>query len=234
MSIKKDIRSRILLVMDELDITRASLARRSEVSRSSVTQWLHEERPTEPKGKPLERLCNALGVSKEWLKGETNYRGESLRSSHVTRALESDTDGKTTNVFQMFIRDKNRKQLVHYLRDVPLSPIDRSMVNRAGVAVENVVILKLIDDCLYPEYPSGSWVYISALDKTIISNAVYAVFTGETYSARRFFIDEKTQEYYIGTNNRSTAIPITKEEIEQINFIGRIFGVSKLSFNYQD
>jgi transcriptional regulator with XRE-family HTH domain len=107
-------RERLRTAMLERKLNRTTLAERTGVDRSTVSQLLSEHQVRLPSGHVVAELAAALGVSADWLLGLTNSTlgpGEILRESlqvaqalpdradlHIERWLQEATGSKVRNV----------------------------------------------------------------------------------------------------------------------------------------
>ena len=107
-------RLRLRAAMLEHKLNRTTLALRTGVDRSTVSQLLSEHQLRLPSGHVVAELATALGVSADWLLGLSNSslgQGEILRESlqvaqalpdradvHIERWLQEATGSKVRNV----------------------------------------------------------------------------------------------------------------------------------------
>lgn len=111
--------SRIVELLNEQGLTQEELARKSGVSKGSITAWIFGDKQhhirTEPKIKSLNSVAQVLGVSVDYLIGNTDIKPLNLKLQAISK--ETGLSEKTISLFKEIKALDNEKELSRFFEN---------------------------------------------------------------------------------------------------------------------
>ncbi len=160
------------------------LAERVSVSQPTIVHW--EQGTHTPRHLALARLADALGVSRQWLRGD----GEVFAAQSVEKVVMPNVTQSAHQMYlsvplihvPVFAGPFDRTEIEACLRyertPVGYAPISRDIHSPIGVRVDDPAVRR--------EFPKGSTAIIDCADKTLVDGKYYLVSASGAARLRRW------------------------------------------------
>jgi transcriptional regulator with XRE-family HTH domain len=160
------------------------LAERVSVSQPTIVHW--EQGTHTPRHLALARLADALGVSRQWLRGD----GEPIAARSIEKATISSVQLSPHQTYltmplvhvPIFSGPLDRTEIEACLR-LERSPIGYVPVSRA---IARPIAMRVDDPAVRREFPKGSIAIIDCADKTLVEGMYFLVSTSGAARLRRW------------------------------------------------
>lgn len=211
---------------EELDLSKAELARRVGVTRATVSMW--ESGQIESlKDDNLLQLADLLNVSPRWLNSGRGPKRAPQGGTPSYQVREPDAPASYTFVARvqgaMLSAGAGRVTWEHEEIDSSHA-FRRDWMKRKGLSVRDCRIVGVQGDSMAPYLQNGDVVLVNMGDRAIKSGEVYAIAVDDELRVKRL-VKRADGGLEVRSDNPSPQYPlevIDAEKIDRLNVIGRV------------